>query len=59
MFGAIANGKKLFYKWTEKQNSKEFILFLQEFIKTLNRKKKYLFFWIMPLGINLKWLENI
>ena len=43
MFGAIVNGKKLFYKWTEKQNSKEFILFLQEFIKTLDRKKKYLF----------------
>lgn len=42
-FGALASNHKFFYEFYESQNSLTFCHFLRVFIKTLNRRKKYVF----------------
>lgn len=42
-FGALTSNHKFFYDFHDSQNSLTFRCFLREFIKTLNRKKKYVF----------------
>ncbi len=43
IFGALINGKKLYYEWYDSMNSLTFMFFLSNFIKKLSKKKKYLF----------------
>ena len=42
-FGALTSTHRFFYEFYESQNSLTFRAFLRAFIKTLNRKKKYVF----------------
>lgn len=42
-FGALRSDHKFFYDFYDSQNSLTFRCFLREFIKTLSRKKKYVF----------------
>jgi putative transposase len=42
-FGALTSDHRFFYDFHESQNSLTFRRFLRDFIKTLNRKKKYVF----------------
>lgn len=42
-FGALTSNHKFFYEFYESQNSLTFRSFLRAFIKTLSRKKKYVF----------------
>jgi putative transposase len=42
-FGALTSEHKFFYDFLDAQNSLTFRYFLREFIKTLSRKKKYIF----------------
>ena len=43
MFGALVDGKELFYEWFDKLNTSAFIAFMQRFVATLNPNKKYVF----------------
>ena len=43
MFGALIGGKQLYYEWFERLNSPAFIEFIQRFVATLNKDKKYVF----------------
>ena len=43
IFGALIDGKKMYYEWYDKLNAHCFIQFLQRFILTLNPNKKYIF----------------
>lgn len=42
-FGALTSDHKFFYDFHDSQNSLTFRCFLRDFIKTLNKKKKYVF----------------
>ena len=42
-FGALTSNHKFFYEFYDAQNTVTFLCFLQTFIKTLDRKKKYVF----------------
>ena len=42
-FGALTSNHKFFYEFYDAQNSLTFCHFLRIFIRTLNRKKKYVF----------------
>ena len=43
IFGALIDGKKLFYEFYTSLNSLTYLAFLNHFIKTLSKKKKYVF----------------
>ena len=43
IFGALVDGKKMFYSWYKKLNAHSFIEFLTKFISTLDLSKKYVF----------------
>lgn len=43
IFGALIDGKKLFYEFHSALNSLIYINFLNSLIRTLNKRKKYLF----------------
>lgn len=43
MFGALVDGKKLYYEWFDRLNTTAFITFMQHFVATLNPTKKYIF----------------
>ena len=41
LFGALIDGKKMYYEWFDKLNADYFIEFIARFVKTLNPNKKY------------------
>lgn len=43
IFGALTNGKKLFYEFYTSTNSLTFMAFLDSFVSNLSKKKKYVF----------------
>lgn len=43
VFGALIDGKELFYEFYTSMNSLTYISFLDHFIKTLSKNKKYVF----------------
>lgn len=43
MFGALINGKSLYYDWYDKLNAHYFIEFMTRFVTTLDSAKKYVF----------------
>ncbi|MBU0758037.1 MAG: IS630 family transposase [Nanoarchaeota archaeon] len=43
MFGALIDGKKLYYEWYEKLNAHSFLEFMKRFVATLDKTKKYVF----------------
>jgi len=43
IFGALVDGKKMYYEWYNKLNAHFFVQFLQRFITTLDPDKKYVF----------------
>jgi len=43
IFGALIDGKKLYYEWHDSLNSFTYKTFLSGFITTLSKRKKYLF----------------
>lgn len=42
-FGALTSNRRFFYDFYDSQNSLTFLNFLRRFIRTLSRKKKYVF----------------
>jgi len=43
MFGALIDGKKLYFEWYDRLNAHAFIDFMMRFVKTLDKNKKYVF----------------
>jgi transposase len=43
MFGALIDGKKLYFEWYEKLSAHAFLEFMKRFVTTLNQSKKYVF----------------
>jgi len=43
IFGALVDGRMLYYEWYEKLNAHAFIDFMQRFVATLDKNKKYIF----------------
>lgn len=43
IFGALIDGKKMFYKWRDRLNAHSFVGFLEDLIDTLPKDKKYVF----------------
>jgi len=43
MFGALVDGKKLYYEWYNKLNAHSFLDFMKNFVLTLDKNKKYVF----------------
>ena len=43
MFGALVNGKRLYSEWFERLNAHSFVDFMNRFVTTLNKRKKYVF----------------
>jgi len=43
IFGALVDGKTMYYEWYDKLNAHSFVQFLQRFITTLEPDKKYIF----------------
>jgi transposase len=43
IFGALIDGKKLYYEFYDSMNTLTYKAFLSEFVKKLNKKKKYVF----------------
>lgn len=43
MFGALIDGKKLYYEWFDRLNAHSFIDFIKRFVTTLDKNKKYVF----------------
>jgi transposase len=43
MFGALVDGKRLYYEWYEKLNAHAFLEFIKRFVVTLDKNKKYVF----------------
>lgn len=43
IFGGLIDGKKLYYEFYDSMNSLTYKAFLTEFVKTLSKKKKYVF----------------
>lgn len=43
IFGALVDGKELFYDWYERLNSITFIDFVKRFVATLDKQRKYVF----------------
>ncbi|MDT8413712.1 MAG: transposase [Vicingaceae bacterium] len=43
LFGALIDGKELYYEWYDKLNAHYFIDFMKCFIDTLDKNKKYVF----------------
>ena len=43
IFGALINGKKLYYEWYDGLNSLTYKAFLSGFVESLPKKKKYVF----------------
>ncbi len=43
MFGALVDGKNLYYEWYRKLNAHSFLDFMKRFVATLDKNKKYVF----------------
>ena len=43
IFGALVDGQEMYYEWFEKLNADYFIQFIKNFVKTLDKNKKYVF----------------
>ena len=43
LFGALIDGKELYYEWYDKLNAHSFIDFMKRFVKKLDKNKKYVF----------------
>ena len=43
MFGALVDGKDLYYEWYDKLNAHSFLEFMKMFVATLDKNKKYVF----------------
>lgn len=43
MFGALVDGKNLYKEWYEKLNAHSFLEFMNRFVTTLEKNKKYVF----------------
>lgn len=43
IFGALVDGKEMYYEWFEKLNADYFIQFITNFVKTLDKNQKYVF----------------
>ena len=43
MFGALVDGRKLYYDWYDKLNSLSFIDFVKRFVSTLDKRRTYVF----------------
>ena len=43
LFGALIDGKKLYYEWYDNLNAHYFIEFMKRFVATLDKNKKYVF----------------
>ncbi len=43
LFGALIEGKELYYEWYDKLNTNSFIDFMKRFVMTLDKEKKYVF----------------
>ena len=43
LFGALIDGKKLYYEWYDRLNTTSFIDYIKRFIATLDKNKKYVF----------------
>ena len=43
MFGALINGKELYYEWYNNLNAHSFLEFMKRFVATLDKNKKYIF----------------
>jgi len=43
MFGALIDGKELYYEWYDKLNAHSFLDFMKRFVAILNKNKKYVF----------------
>lgn len=43
IFGALVDGKKLYYEYYDRLNAHSFIEFLERFVETLDKNKKYVF----------------
>jgi transposase len=43
MFGALIEGKTLYYEWYDRLNSHSFVEFMKRFVATLPTDKKYVF----------------
>ena len=43
IFGALVDGKELYYEWYDKLNAHYFVDFMMRFVKTLDKNKKYVF----------------
>lgn len=43
LFGALIDGKRLYYEWYDKLNAHSFIDFMKRFVATLDKDKKYVF----------------
>ena len=43
LFGALIDGKKLYYEWYDKLNANSFIDFMKRFVAILDKNKKWVF----------------
>jgi len=43
LFGALIDGKKLYYEWYDRLNTTSFIDYMKRFVSTLDKNKKYVF----------------
>ncbi len=43
LFGALIDGRKMYFEWFEKLNATYFIEFMTRFVSTLDKNKKYVF----------------
>jgi transposase len=63
MFGALTDGKKLYYEWYDKLNAHSFIEFMTRFVTTLDKNKKYIFVFdngpAHKAKISKEFLENL
>lgn len=43
LFGALIDGKKIYFEWFQKLNANYFIEFMSRFVETLDKNKSYVF----------------
>jgi transposase len=43
LFGALIDGKEMYYEWYDRLNTVSFLSFMQRFVATLDTKRKYVF----------------
>lgn len=43
LFGALIDGKELYYEWYDRLNTTSFIDYMKRFVATLDKSKKYVF----------------